>query len=136
MLAHERDSKRTNHYIWSWAELISKITKSDNQHPPTERIHYQTITLFEFFFRTSTSQGRLSTLHPAVGLRRAISSLYSRTPSKLAIQWLISGENVVPIPGTMNSKQGAENVVALTVSLTPAAIEDLNKGTWPGEHKG
>ena len=71
----------------------------------------------------------LETLQPVVALLREIGGHYSKTPSQVALRWLIEKENVVPIPGAKNGKQAAENVGALTFSLTPAEVESLDKAT-------
>lgn len=53
----------------------------------------------------------------------------SKSPSQVAIRWLIENENVPPIPGASNSREAAKNVGALTLSLTPEEVEALNQAT-------
>jgi aryl-alcohol dehydrogenase-like predicted oxidoreductase len=71
----------------------------------------------------------IQAVQPVVDLLRQIGSRYVRTPSQVALRWLIELEDVIPIPGAKNSKQAAENVGALSFSLTPSEIEALNQAT-------
>jgi aryl-alcohol dehydrogenase-like predicted oxidoreductase len=45
-----------------------------------------------------------------------------RTPAQLALAWLLSHENVVPIPGTSSIKRLEENVAAVDVELSLADL--------------
>jgi aryl-alcohol dehydrogenase-like predicted oxidoreductase len=48
------------------------------------------------------------------------------TPAQLALAWVLSrGEDVVAIPGTTNPARLRENVVAATITLTPAEAADI-----------
>jgi aryl-alcohol dehydrogenase-like predicted oxidoreductase len=71
----------------------------------------------------------IAAVQPVVDLLREIGGHYSKTPSQVALRWLIQKENVLPIPGAKNGKQAAENVGALTFSLTPAEVESLDNAT-------
>jgi aryl-alcohol dehydrogenase-like predicted oxidoreductase len=66
---------------------------------------------------------------PVVALLREIGDRYGKSPSQVALRWLIEAERVLPIPGAKNAKQAAENAGALTFSLTPAEVEALDKAT-------
>ncbi|ANE76066.1 aldo/keto reductase [Dickeya solani] len=49
------------------------------------------------------------------------------TPSQLALAWVLAqGEHIVPIPGTKRRRYLEENVGALSVSLTPRELDDIN----------
>ena len=52
-----------------------------------------------------------------------------KTPSQIALRWLIENPLVLPIPGAKNSKQAMNNAGALTFHLTPVEIEALNQAT-------
>jgi aryl-alcohol dehydrogenase-like predicted oxidoreductase len=71
----------------------------------------------------------LESVQPVVELLRRIGESYSKSPSQVALRWLIENENVLPIPGAKNSKQAAENNGALSFSLTPEEVEMLNQAT-------
>ncbi|WP_226051203.1 aldo/keto reductase [Dickeya chrysanthemi] len=49
------------------------------------------------------------------------------TPSQLALAWVMAqGEHIVPIPGTKRRRYLEENVGALSVSLTPCELDEIN----------
>lgn len=84
--------------------------------------------LFRRFFPSFSGKG-LEALQPVVDLLGKIGGRYSRTPSQVALRWLIQQENVLPIPGAKNAKQAAENTGALSFSLTAAEVESLDQAT-------
>ena len=69
----------------------------------------------------------MESVQPVVDLLRSIGEHYSKTPSQVALRWLLENEDVLPIPGAKNSRQAAENVGALIFSLTPEEVEMLNQ---------
>lgn len=71
----------------------------------------------------------LDTIQPVVKLLREIGERYSKTPSQVALRWLIENPVVLPIPGAKNGKQAAENAGSLSFSLTPEEVEVLNQAT-------
>jgi diketogulonate reductase-like aldo/keto reductase len=64
-----------------------------------------------------------------VNLLREIGERYAKSPSQVALRWLIENPNVLPIPGAKNSKQATENAGALSFSLTSEEVEALNQAT-------
>jgi diketogulonate reductase-like aldo/keto reductase len=60
---------------------------------------------------------------------REIGERYSKTPSQVALCWLIENLIVLPIPGAKNGKQAMENAGALSFSLTTEEVETLNQTT-------
>ena len=84
-----------------------------------------------FFRRMLPNFGRkaMDAVQPVIQLLRQIGERYSKTPSQVALRWLIENENVLPIPGVKNSRQAADNVGALSFSLTPDEVEMLSKAT-------
>ena len=59
------------------------------------------------------------------------------TVAQLAIAWVLAqGPDLVPIPGTKQSKRLAENLGALDVKLTPAEVASLSAAVPPGAAKG
>lgn len=89
-----------------------------------------------FFRRILPQYNRraLETLQPVVGLLRSIGEKYGRTPSQVALRWLIENPVVLPIPGAKNGRQAADNVQALTFSLTAEEVNMLSQATmaWRG----
>ena len=71
----------------------------------------------------------MDALPPVVELLREIGERYSKSPSQIALRWLIENEIVLPIPGAKNSKQAAENAGALSFSLSQEEVEALNQAT-------
>ena len=71
----------------------------------------------------------IEAVQPVIEVLREIGGHYSMSPSQVALRWLIEKENVLPIPGAKNSSQAAENVGALSFSLTPSEIEALDNAT-------
>ncbi len=71
----------------------------------------------------------MESVQPVVDLLRRIGERYAKTPSQVALRWLLENEDVLPIPGAKNSRQAAENVGALTFSLMPEEVEMLNQAT-------
>jgi aryl-alcohol dehydrogenase-like predicted oxidoreductase len=80
------------------------------------------------FFGTFRGKG-IEAVQPVVNLLREIGGRYDRSPSQVALRWLIENESVLPIPGAKNGKQAAENAGALSFSLTPAEIAALDQAT-------
>jgi aryl-alcohol dehydrogenase-like predicted oxidoreductase len=71
----------------------------------------------------------MEAVQPVVELLRQIGERYSKSPSQVALRWLIENENVLPIPGAKNSRQATENAGALSFSLSPEEVETLNQAT-------
>ena len=71
----------------------------------------------------------MDAVQPVIKLLREIGERYSKTPSQVALRWLIENPIVLPIPGAKNGKQAMENAGALTFSLTPDEVESLSQAT-------
>lgn len=84
------------------------------------------------FFRRILPQYNRKTLgaiQPVVKLLREIGERYSKTPSQVALRWLIENPIVLPIPGAKNGKQAMDNAGALTFALTSEEVESLRQAT-------
>ena len=84
------------------------------------------------FFRRILPQYNRKTLdaiQPVIKLLREIGEKYSKTPSQVALRWLIENPIVLPIPGAKNGKQAADNAETLKFSLTAEEVESLNQAT-------
>lgn len=75
------------------------------------------------------SNKAMDSVQPVVELLRRIGNNYDKTPSQVALRWLIENEIVLPIPGAKNSQQAAANAGALTFKLTHAEIEEIDQAT-------
>ena len=84
-----------------------------------------------FFLRILPRYNRkaLDEMQPVIKLLREIGERYSKTPSQVALQWLIENPLVIPIPGAKNGKQALDNAQALTFSLTAEEVEMLSQAT-------
>jgi aryl-alcohol dehydrogenase-like predicted oxidoreductase len=80
-------------------------------------------------FLPNFNKKTMKAVQPVVELLREIGNRYSKSPSQVALRWLIENPLVLPIPGAKNGKQASVNAGALTFSLTPAEIEALNQAT-------
>ena len=84
------------------------------------------------FFRRILPQYNRKTLEaiqPVIKLLREIGGRYSKTPSQVALRWLIENPMVLPIPGAKNGKQAMDNTGVLTFFLTADEVEALNQAT-------
>ena len=75
------------------------------------------------------SSKALEAIQPAIKLLREIGERYSKTPSQVALRWLIENPIVLPIPGAKNGRQAMENAEALKFSLTAEEVEALSQAT-------
>ena len=84
-----------------------------------------------FFRRVLPQYNRraLDAVQPVVKLLHEIGERYSKSPSQVAIRWLIENPIVLPIPGAKNGKQAKDNAETLTFSLTPEEINMLSEST-------
>ncbi len=80
-------------------------------------------------FLPQYSRKALDAIQPVIKLLREIGERYSKTPSQVALRWLIEDPIVLPIPGAKNGKQAMDNAAALTFSLTSEEVEALNRAT-------
>lgn len=62
-----------------------------------------------------------------VELLREIGDRHDRSPSQVALRWLIQQDGVLPIAGAKNASQAAQNAGALTFTLDDAEVEALSK---------
>ncbi|XP_068655651.1 uncharacterized oxidoreductase At1g06690, chloroplastic-like [Aristolochia californica] len=67
----------------------------------------------------------LAKIQPLLNRAKEIGQNYGKTPTQVALNWLISQENVVPIPGAKNAEQAREFVGALGWRLTDQEVAEL-----------
>jgi aryl-alcohol dehydrogenase-like predicted oxidoreductase len=78
---------------------------------------------------TRYRRAALEAIQPVTGLLTQIGHRYSRTPSQVALRWLIENPTVLPIPGAKNGNQARHNAGALAFSLTPDEVDALSQAT-------
>ncbi len=66
-----------------------------------------------------------------VDVLRRIGEAHDRTPSQVALRWLID-KGTVPIPGAKNAEQAQQNAGALGWSLTADEMADLDAVSLDG----
>ena len=84
------------------------------------------------FFRRVLPRYRrasLDAIKPVVGLLSEIGLRHSKSPSQVALRWLIENPVVLPIPGAKNGKQASANAGALSFSLTVEEVGALDEAT-------
>ena len=67
----------------------------------------------------------MATVDAVVAVLRRIGEAHDRTPSQVALRWLID-KGAVPIPGAKNAEQAAQNAGALGWSLTADELAALD----------
>jgi aryl-alcohol dehydrogenase-like predicted oxidoreductase len=73
-------------------------------------------------------QGRLARATAAL---RDLADRHDKTPSQIALRWLIQRGNVLPIPGAKTGRQAAENAGALSFTLGTSEMDELTAATAP-----
>lgn len=66
-------------------------------------------------------------LHPLIELVRKIAFNRGKTPSQVAINWLLRHDFVVPIPGVKSARQVEENANAVGWRLTDKELQAINE---------
>ena len=74
--------------------------------------------------RRFSPQG-LKKLAPLISALQQLGEKYDRTPAQVALNWLITQGNVIPIPGAKNAQQAQQNAGALGWSLSPEEADSL-----------
>lgn len=77
----------------------------------------------------SFNRKHMAAIQPIIAILRAIGDSYGKTPSQVALRWLLENPLVLPIPGAKNSTQAISNAGALTFRLAPEEIEALDRAT-------
>jgi len=72
----------------------------------------------------------METVDRVVAELRSIGNRHGRTPSQVALRWLIQ-HGTVPIPGAKNAEQAMQNAGALGWQLTSEEMEQLDRASLP-----
>lgn len=84
--------------------------------------------LFRRFMTGFGGQSR-RVIEPVIGLLREIGERYGKSPTQVALRWLIENDLVLPIPGAKNARQAAENAGALHFALTADEVNAVSEAT-------
>ena len=77
------------------------------------------------------SKKGLQKIEPVLAALQSIGETYGKTQVQVALNWLISKGNVVPIPGAKNAKQAEQNAGALGWEMTAVEREQLDNVSAP-----
>lgn len=80
-------------------------------------------------FLPNFSRKGMAAVQPVLALLHQIGERYAKTPSQVALRWLVENPLVLPIPGAKNGKQASENAGTLSFSLTTEEVEMLSQAT-------
>jgi len=80
-------------------------------------------------FLPNFNRKTMESVQAVVDLLRRIAGRYSKTPSQVALRWLLENDAVLPIPGAKNSRQATENAGALSFTLSPEEVDMLSQAT-------
>lgn len=67
---------------------------------------------------------------------RALAAAKGCTPAQLALAWLLTRDEVIPIPGTSHVERLAENVGALDIELTREELDEVERRSPKGAVAG
>ncbi|MGB8213984.1 MAG: aldo/keto reductase [Anaerolineales bacterium] len=70
----------------------------------------------------------LQRVSPLIGLLREIAQGHAKTPSQVALNWIVC-KGAVPIPGAKNPRQATENAGAVGWRLEPAEVDALDQAS-------
>ncbi|MBW4675504.1 MAG: aldo/keto reductase [Desmonostoc geniculatum HA4340-LM1] len=73
----------------------------------------------------------LQKIAPVISLLRNFGEKYDRTPAQVALNWLISQGNVIPIAGVKTAEHVRQNAGALGWKLNEDEIQELEKVSRP-----
>ncbi|MDZ8078366.1 MAG: aldo/keto reductase [Nostoc sp. DedQUE01] len=73
----------------------------------------------------------LQKITPVISLLRSFGEKYDRTPAQVALNWLISQGNVIPIAGVKTAEHVRQNAGALGWRLNEDEIQELEKVSRP-----
>ncbi len=79
--------------------------------------------------QVSAGEENLKKIEPVVDILREIGEAHDKQPAQVALNWLITQRNVVPIPGAKNERQARQNAGTLGWEMTGEEAEKLELAT-------
>ena len=80
-------------------------------------------------FGKSFSERNLKRIEPVVDILREIGETHDKQPAQVALNWLVTRQNTLPIPGAKNERQARQNAGALGWTMTDEEAEKLDLAT-------
>ena len=77
------------------------------------------------------SKKGLQKIEPVLATLQAVGETHGKTQVQVALNWLVSKGNVVPIPGAKNAKQAEQNAGTLGWQMTAVEREQLDNVSAP-----
>ena len=80
-------------------------------------------------FGKSFGEKNLKKIEPVVNILREIGKSHDKEPAQVALNWLVTRQNTLPIPGAKNERQARQNAGALGWEMTDEEAEKLELAT-------
>lgn len=80
-------------------------------------------------FGKSFSERNLRKVEPVVNILRDIGEAHDKQPAQVALNWLVTRQNTLPIPGAKNERQARQNAGAIGWKMTDEEAEKLDLAT-------
>ena len=80
-------------------------------------------------FGKSFSEKNLKKIEPVVNILQEIGDAHDKEPAQVALNWLVTRQNTLPIPGAKNERQARQNAGALGWEMTDEEAEKLELAT-------
>ncbi len=80
-------------------------------------------------FGKSFGEQNLKRIEPVVNILREIGEAHDKQPAQVALNWLVTRRNTLPIPGAKNQRQARQNAGALGWEMTDEEAEKLELAT-------
>ena len=80
-------------------------------------------------FGKSFGEQNLKRIEPVVNILREIGGVHDKEPAQVALNWLVTRQNTLPIPGAKNERQARQNAGALGWEMTDEEAEKLELAT-------
>ncbi len=75
------------------------------------------------------SEKNLKKIEPVVNILREIGEAHDKQPAQVALNWLVTRQNTLPVPGAKNERQARQNAGALGWTMTDEEAEKLDLAT-------
>lgn len=80
-------------------------------------------------FGKSFGERNLKRIEPVVNILREIGVAHDKQPAQVALNWLVTCQNTLPIPGAKNERQARQNAGSLGWTMTDEEAEKLDLAT-------
>ena len=80
-------------------------------------------------FGKSFGERNLKKIEPVVNILREIGEAHDKQPAQVALNWLVTRQNTLPIPGAKNERQAHQNAGAIGWTMSDEEAEKLDLAT-------